>query len=213
MIDFTSSIATIVRRGECRKWLGAQIEQCRLDCFNKSTTDKGARVPEVRKTPGIAKAKSERAREVREIFAGNYMDYQYRFVEFFVEHLEDVSRAFRGDLQQMMVLAIIGQVKLRVVRDAILAGEDPASLPPERCGIGASRIADVTAIPRQTVRRKLELLEQRGWIQRLDDSTWTLRYQEGVAEAHAGLSDVDRRSIDRVARVFAELEALVSARS
>jgi DNA-binding MarR family transcriptional regulator len=170
-------------------------------------------MPEARKTPGIAKAKSERAREVSEIFGQNYMDYQYRFVEFFVEHLEDVSRAFRGDLQQMMVLAIIGQVKLRVVRDAILAGEDPAMIPPERCGIGASRIADVTAIPRQTVRRKLELLEQRGWIERLDDSTWTLRYRDGVSEAHVGLSDVDRRSIDRVARVFAELEALVTARS
>lgn len=113
----------------------------------------------------------------------------------------------------MMVLAIVGQVKLRVVRAAILAGEDPATIPPERCGIGASRIADVTSIPRQTVRRKLELLEQRGWIERLDDSTWTLRYHDCVAEARAGLSDVDRRSIERVARVFAELEALVNARS
>lgn len=168
---------------------------------------------EARKIPGIAKAKSERAREVSEIFGQSYMDYQYRFVEFFVEHLEDVSRAFRGDLQQMMVLAIIGQVKLRVVRDAMLAGEDPATIPQERCGIGASRIADVAAIPRQTVRRKLELLEQRGWIERLDDSTWTLRYRDGISAAHVGLSDVDRRSIDRVARVFAELEALVTARS
>jgi DNA-binding MarR family transcriptional regulator len=175
------------------------IEQCRFGLSSRvpdrffpvaagqgiacsGTTDEEVTMPEARKTPGIAKAKSERAREVSEIFARNYMDYQYRFVEFFVEHLEDVSRAFRGDLQQMMVLAIIGQVKLRVVRDAILAGEDPATLPPERCGIGASRIADVTAIPRQTVRRKLELLEQRGWIERLDDSTWTLRYQDGVAQ-------------------------------
>jgi hypothetical protein len=33
MIDFTSSIATIARQGESRKWLGAQIEQCRFDCL------------------------------------------------------------------------------------------------------------------------------------------------------------------------------------
>jgi predicted transcriptional regulator len=169
-------------------------------------------MPEARRTPGIARAKAERAQEVRAIFAGQYLDYQYRFVEFFVEHLEDLSRAFRGDLQQVMVLAIIGQVRLRAMRSAILAGEDPVAIPPERCAIGASRLADVTAIPRQTVRRKLELLEQRGWIERLDDGTWTLVYDGGASKARAGLSEVDRRGIDRIAQLFADLEAIVNAR-
>lgn len=167
-------------------------------------------MPETRKTPGIAKAKSERAREVSGIFEANYLDYQYRFVEFFVEHLEDLSRAFRGDLQQMIVLGIIGQVKLRAVRSAIMSGKDPETARAEIAGIGASRIADVTSIPRQTVRRKLELLEQRGWIQRVDDSNWTLAYADGAAAAHEGLSDVDRRSMDRIARLFSDLEALVN---
>jgi DNA-binding MarR family transcriptional regulator len=169
-------------------------------------------MPEARRTPGIAKAKAERAAEVRDMLASNYADYQYRFVEFFVEHLEDVSRAFRGDLQQMIVLAIIGQIRLRAVRSAILAGEDPTAIPPERCAIGASRIADVTAIPRQTVRRKLELLEQRGWIERLGDGMWTLHYEGGSSRAREGLSDVDLRGIDRIARLFADLEAIVNAR-
>ncbi len=170
-------------------------------------------MPESLRTPGIAKAKLDRAREVSEIFGRDYLAYQYTFVEFFVEHIEDVSRAFRGDLQQMIVLGIIGQVKLRAVRAAVLAGNDLATARKVRAGIGASRIADVTAIPRQTVRRKLELLEQRGWIERLDDSTWTLRYENGAGAAHASLSDVDRRAKDRVARLFADLEALVAARS
>lgn len=170
-------------------------------------------MPENLRKPGIAKAKLDRAREVSEIFGQNYMGYQYTFVEFFVEHIEDVSRAFRGDLQQMIVLGIIGQVKLRAVRAAMLAGKDLVSARAESAGIGASRIADVTAIPRQTVRRKLELLEQRGWIERLDDSTWTLSYQNGVGTAHASLSEVDRRAKDRVARLFTNLEALVNSRS
>jgi predicted lipid-binding transport protein (Tim44 family) len=67
---------------------------------------------QTRRISGIAKAKAERAEEIRTIFAAQYLDYQYRFVDFFVEHLEDVSRAFRGDLQQMMVL-ITGRVRLR----------------------------------------------------------------------------------------------------
>jgi DNA-binding IclR family transcriptional regulator len=70
----------------------------------------------------------------------------------------------------------------------------------------------VTAIPRQTVRRKLELLEQRGWIARLDDGTWTLVYDGGASKARAGLSEVDRRGIDRIAQLFADLEAIVNAR-
>lgn len=169
-------------------------------------------MPQARRTPGIARAKAERADEARAAFAGQYMDYQYRFVEFFVEHLEDVSRVFRGDLQQMNVLAIIGQLRLRAVRSAVLAGEEPAAIPPERCAIGASRIADVTATPRQTVRRKLELLEQKGWIERLEDGLWTLHYDDGVSNARKGLSDVDRRAVDRIARLFADLEAIVNAR-
>ncbi|MCU0854872.1 MAG: hypothetical protein MUF63_08225 [Rhodobacteraceae bacterium] len=169
-------------------------------------------MPEARRMPGIAKAKAERADEARAAFAGQYLDYQYRFVEFFVEHLEDVSRVFRGDLQQVIVLAIIGQLRLRATRSAVLAGEDPMAIPAERCAIGASRIADVTAIPRETVRRKLELLEQRGWIERLEDGTWTLSYEDEISRARKGLSDVDQRGIDRIARLFADLEAIVNAR-
>lgn len=155
-------------------------------------------------------AKSRRASEIRDVFAGNYLDYQYRFVEFFVEHLEDVSRVFRGDLQQMLVLAIIGQVKLRAVREAGLMAQDP--LPPTlvRDGISASRIADVTAIPRQTVRRKLALLQQKGWVEQLPDNSWTICHRDGIAGARVDLSEVDQRAIDRVARLFTDLETLVN---
>lgn len=166
--------------------------------------------PAPKGTVGMATAKSRRASEIRDVFAGNYLDYQYRFVEFFVEHLEDVSRVFRGDLQQMLVLAIIGQVKLRAVRAAGLMAQDP--LPPTlaRDGISASRIADVTAIPRQTVRRKLALLQQRGWVEQLPDNSWTLRHRDGIAGARVDLAEVDQRAIDRVARLFTDLETLVN---
>lgn len=166
--------------------------------------------PAPKGTVGIPTAKSRRASEIRDVFAENYLDYQYRFVEFFVEHLEDVSRVFRGDLQQMLVLAIIGQVKLRAVRAAGLMAQD--SLPPAlvRDGISASRIADVTAIPRQTVRRKLALLRQRGWVEQLPDNSWTICHRDGTADARVDLAEVDQRAIDRVARLFTDLETLVN---
>ncbi len=46
---------------------------------------------------------------LRGVFEQHYREYQYCFVEFLTEHLADVSRAFDGDLQEMLVLAVIGR--------------------------------------------------------------------------------------------------------
>lgn len=150
-----------------------------------------------------------RSAEVRSAFAANYRPYQYKFVEFFVDHLSDLSRTFGGDLQQMVVIAIVGQVYMRAMHDAAAAGRDPTDLPPERTSITASRIADVTGIPRQTVRRKLTSLEKRGWIERSPASAWRLVVNRQEAAARVDLRDSDQRAITRVARLFAELETLV----
>lgn len=151
-----------------------------------------------------------RLREVRSVFESNYEQYQYRFVEFFIEHLSDISRAFRGDLQSMILLALVGQVQMQAMRTAAAAGEDPHALPPERVGITASRLADVTGIPRQTVRCKLEGLERAGWIVRNDEAAWRIAYADGQAVAKTDLDDLDRRALERVARMFCDLENLVS---
>jgi hypothetical protein len=152
-----------------------------------------------------------RVEEAQAAFTSNYQAYQYRFVEFFIEHLSDVSRSFQGDLQSMIVLALVGQVQMRAMRSAIEAGRDPRDLPAERVSISASRIADVTSIPRETVRRKLDGLERRGWILRNPDGSWRLAVADGEAAARTDLSDLDARAIGRVARLFRDLEFLVAA--
>jgi hypothetical protein len=45
-------------------------------------------------------ARTARVKEVQAAFAADYQAYQYRFVEFFIEHLSDVSRSFRGDCRR-----------------------------------------------------------------------------------------------------------------
>lgn len=156
---------------------------------------------------------SRRTEEIRTIFQADYRTYQYCFVEFFIEHLSDLSRAFRGDLQAVIVLALIGQVQLRAMRQAGLAGQDPFSLPPERLSISASRLADVTGIPRQTVRRKLTALERRGWVERDDASAYRLALRDGTAAARIDLEAIDQRAMTRIARLFRDLEAIVAART
>jgi hypothetical protein len=164
------------------------------------------------RTPPRSKA-ARRADEALAAFEADYMAYQYRWVEFFIEHLADLSRAFRGDLQSMMVLALVGQVYLRAVRAAIKVGTDPAAIPVERLSIGASRIADVTGIPRETVRRRLTALERRGWLARTGEASWQLAVDGGKAAARVELEAIDRRGMVRLARLFADFEALVEAQT
>ncbi len=157
--------------------------------------------------------RASRTEEVRSIFEADYPAFQYRFVEFFIEHLSDVSRALRGDLQAVIVLALIGQVQMRAMRQAALAGQDPYSLPAERVSISASRIADVTGIPRQTVRRKFVALERRGWVVQGESGAYRLAIRDGTAPARIDLEAVDRRAMARVARLFRDLEVIVEAKA
>jgi hypothetical protein len=149
-----------------------------------------------------------RAAALSAAFRADYAEYQYRFVEFFTEHLAEVSRAFGGDLQQAMVLAIVGQVRLSAVRKAVARGE---ALTPvlQSDGTTASRIADVTGIPRETVRRKLKALRNRGWISQGDDRLWRVVADvDGVGTpVRRDLGSVDERILPRIARLVADLES------
>lgn len=148
--------------------------------------------------------------QVAREFENLYPSYQYLFVEFLTEHLADVSRCFRGDLQQVLILAVIGQVALQ--RHLARHGRNGAGAEAEPA-ISASRLADVTGIPRQTVRRKLKELEARGWIAQTPAASFHLRVVDGNAPAQQDLADIDKRAIERVARLFCNLEKLLAEQS
>jgi hypothetical protein len=160
------------------------------------------------KLPLIKTSRAELARHAEEVFSSQYLEYQYTFVEFFVEHMLDASSAFEGDMQQMLLLAVIGQAKIRAVKAAIDAGEDRAQARMIRSGISASRLADVTAIPRQTVRRKLAAMNARGWIAQETDGTWHLAISSGQPVVLDDLGKIDARAISRIARLYSDLHML-----
>lgn len=135
---------------------------------------------------------------MHELTRDEYLAIQYQFVELFIEHLTDVSSAFGGDLQEMLVLAIVGQVCIRAVEKG-----------QENAPISASRISDVTAIPRQTVRRKLQSLERRGWVRQIAGGGWELIMIDGTSLAQAGLRELDSRGIERAVRFVRNMRALV----
>jgi hypothetical protein len=128
------------------------------------------------------------------------LQLRYHYVEFLTEHLADCCRVFEGDLQEMLVLAVLGQVHVRALLDARPDGTLEPRTARTSLGINASRIADITGISRQTVRRKLEKLRVRGWVEQLAAGVWTITLRDGTAAAREGTNGIgalDQRSMAR----------------
>ena len=141
------------------------------------------------------------------------MQLRYHYVEFLTEHLSDCCRVFGGDLQEMLVLAVMGQVHMRAMLDAGPDGDVMARAIPGPAGISASRIADVTGIPRQTVRRKLAKLQTRGWAAPKASGLWVLTLVDGVAlarEGHDGVGALDARAMERVVRLARRMAGIIT---
>lgn len=163
-------------------------------------------------TSGSLRSRSHEVQRVGRVFRKRYPEFQYAFVESFTEHLTDLSRFFKGDLAEMLVFAVIGQTYLRayIEHSRVAESHREEFAPPL---ISASRLSDVTCIPRQTVRRKLDALEQRGWIERAADASWTLRLVDGQSVARRDVHDLDERAIDRAAALFCDLKDLLPDQS
>jgi len=142
--------------------------------------------------------------ELETFIEAHYGQIQYHFVEFIVGHLADCSRVFGGDLQEMLVLGIIGQVLLNTYNKGTPL-EDRSNFG----AISASRIADVLGIPRETVRRKLRSLSERGWIVQTDDAMWKLRIEGGETVARRHLRELDKRGLSRMVRAVCSLAPLL----
>jgi hypothetical protein len=149
--------------------------------------------------------RKSRSDEIDAVFQDKYPDVQYVFVQFLSEHLADCSREFNGDMQQLLILAVIGQVFLA---DCMRVKGPP--LPEDTNGISASRLSDVCRIPRETVRRKLKLLEEKNWICQDGEQSWTIVHENGRSKARKGLDSLDRRAMLRLARMHAALERIMA---
>lgn len=92
-------------------------------------------------------------------------------VEEFTRLLITLRAQFGGDLDRMLVLAVIGLRTLPARRvDGLSYAEFQAGQTVDRPSpINVQSIAETSGIPRETVRRKVRELESAGWIERRDD--------------------------------------------
>lgn len=90
----------------------------------------------------------------------------------FTSLLIDCRRLFDGDLDKLVILSVIGERTLTKDRSRGLAYpeflEGRRAAPVSR-RINAQSIADYTGMPRETVRRKINWLIDRGWVKKNDD--------------------------------------------
>ncbi len=145
--------------------------------------------------------------------ADRALQLRYHYVEFLTEHLSDCCRVFKGDLQEMLVLAVLGQVHVRALLDERPDGSLERRAAGTPLGINASRIADITGISRQTVRRKLEKLRAKGWVEQIAAGVWTITLRNGTAAARQlsdGVDALDARSMARAVRFAHKISKIIA---
>lgn len=108
-------------------------------------------------------------------FEQHYYRVAYLFSRFTVPYLRSIYREFEGDLLQNIVLGEIGTRNVGrffdtsedyVASESVLddVSEHQRVLRP----CNALSISDATGIPRETVRRKVNLLIKKGWVYQND---------------------------------------------
>lgn len=118
----------------------------------------------------------------------------------FTRLLVQLRRVFDGDLDLMLVLAVIGEQTRpeswrpepgnyrQITRRE---GEEHLQVP-----INMQSIADYSGIPRETVRRKVLILERKGWVKRTADgrlmisSTAATDLEQATAQSIAYLAAI-----------------------
>jgi DNA-binding transcriptional ArsR family regulator len=105
----------------------------------------------------------------------HYVTFQHEFIEFLVAQLIDFRKVFEGDLDELLIYIFISRYHLREERGRKFDpdGDSYPSAPPT-----LSRIAEMTGIPRETVRRKLLALQTRGLLEKADQDKWQVTVRD-----------------------------------
>jgi hypothetical protein len=145
-------------------------------------------------------------------YAEGFAAYHHAWSVFFVSHMGDLRRHF-GDLDEALLLAAMGLGPVGEKRRAARRDRDSLAFGGRVVSQGATnakRLADVTGIPRETVRRKLERFRARGWVEQDAKGAWRLSLDEAgkarVAEALAPLHAEFLRRLARLVTEFARVE-------
>lgn len=135
----------------------------------------------------------------------HYVTFQHEFIEFLVAQLVDFRKMFNGDLDELLVFIFVARYYLREERGR---GEEELDghwgAPPT-----LSRIAEFTGIPRETVRRKLMALQNRGLLEKIDQDKWQPTVRNNAPVIRQEYEQFCQREIRRLVKLVTALRPFV----
>ena len=118
----------------------------------------------------------------------------------FARLLATLRREFDGDLDLLLIMAVIGERRLQKrVEPGGLTYENLGAAPSRSDGgdtVNAHSLSAYTGMPRETVRRKVAALIERGWIDR--DSRGDLHPTKKAAEELSGATSATLEYMDKI---------------
>ncbi|MEK4034936.1 helix-turn-helix domain-containing protein [Methylocystis sp. IM3] len=131
------------------------------------------------------------------IVSDKYPKFKHEFLELLFAVLVDERPVFGNDLDSLLVYTAVSRLYLRDER-AGLSSEDQES--GRRYTLTATRIAESTRIPRETVRRKLRQLESRGFLEKGPRDDWRVVVKDGQPVIRSEYSHVWQQEMARIVK-------------
>jgi hypothetical protein len=165
------------------------------------------------RTPMTPALNTINERSFQEAYSARFIEFQLHWSVFMAAHLFKVRSHF-GNLEDPQILCALGLGPLAKVAASARAAGNSESLRwgaayKEQVGTSAMSLADMTGIPRQTVRRRLQAMEGLGWVCQSDDHLWQLAVQEdGSPRLSIDLFDIHSTLVEDLGQLlirFADL--------
>jgi hypothetical protein len=153
-------------------------------------------------------------KEFMELYRTRAAEFHMAWTVFFVRHMSALYRQF-GNLEDGLLLAAIGIGPMAEKLKAFRATGEAHHLTyggtvEEPSVTNAVRLSEITGIPRQTVRRKLQAFAKQGWVEQLPDRQWRLaRRPDKSAAVAADLSKANREMVQELAQLMGRFDRLM----
>ena len=142
----------------------------------------------------------------KDVLRANFGNLHARHVAALTRHLIECRRVFDGDMDLFLVMTIIGERTFtpRVAPDGMSREEFQSGSVHdlESAAINLQSVADYSGIPRESVRRKIEILITKGWVERDEH-----KYVTATDKANAALSELTDSSVRYLHDMIAAWEA------
>lgn len=149
----------------------------------------------------------------KERYQARHGEIRLHMSHFFLRYLHDLYQAFKGDLALAIVLGEISHHNTaRFFSPDQVANESMRTLRESpvhwagMAGCNAYSVSCATGIPRETVRRKVQLLKKRGWVEEVPKEG--LRITQACSD-HFG-ADYSLRFLNGLLRASRNIEALLA---